>query len=515
MGGSHSREEIEVSDTESEEEEQKRPGTSDREDVRKLSDIDDAESQLRSLSLKYASASREVSDANLPNTAKLYLHIDGKWVLSDKLVSYSFKKSDSWVLKIGSKTRVRVDPRMQLKSFPEQRRVDFLAAGVWALKFASFDNYVAFYNEYQKCLFENVFGMEATEENKIIIYGRDFMGWAKPELADDTIWEDAEESFENHRDLLKEFEEVVDEGCIQSLALGALENSFLVSNSGIQVVKNFNHGIHGKGVRVKLSNSEIFSPTKALLMKSETNMLVMSPGLDGNPRSEGLQQFDIETGKSMGQWKFEKDGTNIKMKDITNDSKASQLDPSESTFLGLDDNALCRWDMRVRKGMVQTIAKSNDSPVLQWDQGHQFSRGTNFQCFATTGDGSIVVGSFDGRIRLYSKSSMRVAKTVFPGFGLPITHVDVTFDGRWILGTTDSYLVLISAVFKDKDGKEKTGFGGRMGNRIAAPRLLKLTPVDSQLSGEYSKFKGGHFSWVSKTQVPVYEILFIVSGFDG
>ncbi|KAJ0985057.1 hypothetical protein J5N97_003413 [Dioscorea zingiberensis] len=79
------------------------------------------------------------------------------------------------------------------------------------------------------------------------------------------------------------------------------------------------------------------------------------------------------------------------MRDITNDGKGAQLDPSESTFLGLDDNRLCRWDMRDRGGIVQNLANSMESPVLQWTQGHPVLTGTNFQCFASTGDGSIVV----------------------------------------------------------------------------------------------------------------------------
>uniref|UniRef100_A0A0A9GJF5 Vacuolar import/degradation Vid27 C-terminal domain-containing protein n=1 Tax=Arundo donax TaxID=35708 RepID=A0A0A9GJF5_ARUDO len=233
-------------------------------------------------------------------------------------------------------------------------------------------------------------------------------------------------------------------------------------------------------------------------MRGETNMLLMSPGEAGALHSNGVHHVDIETGKVVTEWRFEKDGTDITMRDIANDSKGAQLEPSGSTFLGLDDNRLCRWDMRDARGRVQTIGSSSESPVLHWSQGYQFSRGTNFQCFASTGDGSIVVGSVDGKIRLYSKSSMRMAKTAFPGLGSPITHVDVTYDGKWILGTTDTYLILICTIFKDKDGKEKTGFSGRMGNRIAAPRLLKLTPLDSILAGTDNKFHGGQFSWVTE-----------------
>ncbi|GAB2268214.1 Protein cypro4 [Dionaea muscipula] len=500
------------------------------------SSLDEIDAKLKALKLKYH------SNPSLKNAVKLYLHIGGgtpntKWVVSEKLISYSFVETSTvggdgdeeddgsgedsgdtwWVLKIGSKIRVRVGPQMQLKSFSDQRRVDFVAKGVWALKFFSDEEFKAFVNKYQDCLFENTYGYEATDNNKVKVYGKDFIGWANPEAADDSMWEDADDSFakspgsitpvRESQDLKEEFEEVADEvGKIQSLALGALENSFLVSGSGVQVVKNFSHGIHGKGVYFNFSDGKNgrraatfahSTPKKALLMRAETNMMLMSPANDGKPHSTGLHQLDIETGKIVTEWKFEKDGTDITMRDITNDSKGAQLDPSESTFLGLDDNRLCRWDMRDQHGIVQNLASAS-APVLNWTQGHQFSRGTNFQCFASTGDGSIVVGSLDGKIRLYSINSMRQAKTAFPGLGSPITHVDVTYDGKWVLGTTDTYLILICTLFVDKDGKAKTGFSGRMGNKIPAPRLLKLTPLDSHLAGLNNTFHRGQFSWVTE-----------------
>ncbi|KAI3766899.1 hypothetical protein L2E82_16978 [Cichorium intybus] len=65
----------------------------------------------------------------------------------------------------------------------------------------------------------------------------------------------------------------------------------------------------------------------------------------GKPHTNGLHQFDIKTGKVVTEWKFAKDGTDITMRDVTNDSKGAQMDPSGSTFLGLDDNRLCRCQM--------------------------------------------------------------------------------------------------------------------------------------------------------------------------
>ncbi|KAK8485192.1 hypothetical protein V6N13_128763 [Hibiscus sabdariffa] len=536
MGTSQSREdritdsesEEEYDEEEEQEEEQYDDASSDHQNAQSSSStssgtgksIDDIDVKLKSLKLKYNSPQQ--SSPNLKNPVKLYLHIGGntpkaKWVISEKLTSYSFtKKNDDddddscWFLEVGSKVKARVSTEMQLKMFGDQKRVDFVDKAVWALKFLTDEEYRNFVTQFQNCLFENVYGMEASEENKVKVYGKEFIGWAKPEAADDSMWEDAEDRsldstpVKRSQELMEEFEEAANGG-VQSLALGALDNSFLVNDSGVQVYRNFNRGINAKGICVKFDaggsriggNSSNSTPKKALLMRAETNMMLMSPANEGKPNATGLKQVDIETGKIVTEWKFEKDGVDVTMRDITNDTKGSQLDPSESTFLGLDDNRLCQWDMRDRKGMVQNIATS-DSPVLHWTQGHQFSRGTNFQCFASTGDGSIVVGSLDGKIRLYSKTSMRQAKTAFPGLGSPITHVDVTYDGKWVLGTTDTYLILICTLFTDKDGKTKTGFGGRMGNKIPAPRLLKLTPLDSHLAGNNNKFHGGHFSWVTE-----------------
>lgn len=555
MGANHSREDLDLSDAESDSESQEtthqesdsedtygtpssQPSDKKHRDPETPSSLDEVESRLKALKLKYNSTSNNV---NPKNAVKLYLHVGGhtgksKWVVAEKLVSYAFIKKASndeeddeydgeegsdpnscWILKIGSKVRAKVDDNLQIKGFKEQKRVDFVANGVWAIKFSSPEEWDCFTKKYQDCMFENTHGYEANEANKLKVYGKDFLGWANPEAADDSMWEDAEESLmrtpptktpiKRNHDMTEEFEEdAVNGAAIQSLALGALDNSFLVSDSGIQVVRNYSHGIQGKGIYVnfddgkmsgrKASSAAYLTPRKALLMRAETNMLLMSPMNDEKSHSRGLHQLDIETGRVVTEWKFEKDGTDISMRDITNDSKASQMDPSGSTFLGLDDNRLCRWDMRDRRGMVQNLVNES-TPVLNWTQGHQFSRGTNFQCFATTGDGSIVVGSLDGKIRLYSTSSMRMAKTAFPGLGSPITHVDVTYDGKWILGTTDSYLILICSIFTDKDGKAKTGFAGRMGHRISAPRLLKLTPLDSHKAGT-NKFRKAQFSWVRK-----------------
>jgi hypothetical protein len=45
------------------------------------------------------------------------------------------------------------------------------------------------------------------------------------------------------------------------------------------------------------------------------------------------------------------------------------------------------------------------------------------------------------------------AKNTIPGLGKPVTSVDITFDSRWILATTDDYLLVIRADYEDDAGE--------------------------------------------------------------
>lgn len=214
----------------------------------------------------------------------------------------------------------------------------------------------------------------------------------------------------------------------------------------------------------------------------------------------------------------------------------------------------CRWDIRDRRGVVQEMPTA-----LDYVGGKDYSRGTNFTCMATSGDGFVAVGAKDGRIRLYNSKTLTQARTVcervwlgvvrsdskstrtprqstgtrpatktiasfhtvfpvisaphnvpvpaskcatpcsafalppcplplrshppqaktsIPGLGAPITAVDVTYDGKWVLATTDHYLMLVKTTYVDDKGRNSNGFESRMGGRGAVPRLLRLKPED-------------------------------------
>ena len=66
------------------------------------------------------------------------------------------------------------------------------------------------------------------------------------------------------------------------------------------------------------------------------------------------------------------------------------------------------------------------------------------------GDGYVVIGSEDGQVRMFSETDKALsrAKTSIPGLGAPITSVDVTYDGKWVLATTKSYLMVIKTSYR-------------------------------------------------------------------
>ena len=74
-----------------------------------------------------------------------------------------------------------------------------------------------------------------------------------------------------------------------------------------------------------------------------------------------------------------------------------------------------------------------------------------------TGDGYVVVGSADGQIRLYSERTLTRANTAIPGLGAPITAVDVTYDGKWVLATTATYLMVVLTTYKARALNPKSG----------------------------------------------------------
>ncbi len=92
-------------------------------------------------------------------------------------------------------------------------------------------------------------------------------------------------------------------------------------------------------------SSSNFTPSRVLLTQGERKMNLLA--VDDPNR---LHHADVETGQIVSTYAFQKDSVDIPIKDITHDTKSSQMS-EDSTFLGLDSNRLCRqertgqWDL--------------------------------------------------------------------------------------------------------------------------------------------------------------------------
>ncbi|KJK84340.1 Vacuolar import and degradation protein [Metarhizium anisopliae BRIP 53293] len=236
------------------------------------------------------------------------------------------------------------------------------------------------------------------------------------------------------------------------------DRSFVVRGSKIGVFSHtadnrlkFNTNIS----RVTTPGGKLMSPKKVML-HSEDRDLIIQNGVDANK----LYRMDIEYGKVVDEWKVHDD---IPVVTFAPENKFAQM-TSEQTFLGVSSNALYRVDPRLSGNkLVDTDMK-------------QYASKNDFSALATTEKGYIAVASNKGDIRLFNRLGIR-AKTQLPALGDPIIGMDVSADGRWILGTTKNYILLVDAQQKGGKNDGKLGFEkGFAADSKPRPRRLALTP---------------------------------------
>ncbi|MCJ1291539.1 hypothetical protein MMC34_003084 [Xylographa carneopallida] len=251
-----------------------------------------------------------------------------------------------------------------------------------------------------------------------------------------------------------------DDGNINSqLAVGYKhDRSFVVRGSQIGVFKhtpNNNLEFSTNIAKVQMPNGKLFSPTKVMLHAEDTDMILQN---EANPNS--LYRMDLEYGKVVDEWKIHDD---IPVTTFAPEKKFSQM-TGEQTFLGLSRNALFRIDPRLSGN------KLVDSELKQYVSKNDFSAA------ATTEKGYIAVASNKGDIRMFDRLGIN-AKTHIPALGEPIIGLDVSADGRWVLATCRTYLLLIDALQKEGKNEGKLGFEKSFAkDSKPRPRRLGLQP---------------------------------------
>src|ERR1700712_3173775 len=194
-----------------------------------------------------------------------------------------------------------------------------------------------------------------------------------------------------------------------------------------------------------------------MLHEQDSKMILMNPT---DPNS--LYSMDIERGKVVEEWKVHDDVT---VSHMAPDSKFAGT-TREQTLVGASHNALFRIDPRVSGN------KMVDSQYKQYAGKNKFSG------VATTAEGRLAVASEKGDIRLFD-SIGKNAKTALPPLGDPIIGIDVTADGRYIVATTKTYLLLIDTLIGE--GR----YSGSLGFDRSFPATAKPMPRRLQLRAEH------------------------------
>lgn len=193
---------------------------------------------------------------------------------------------------------------------------------------------------------------------------------------------------------------------------------------------------------------------------------------EGNANS--LFRMDLEVGKVVEEWKVHDIAP---VDSVTPSSKYAQMTP-EATMVGINGNSIFRIDPRL-SGNKRVESETNE-----------YKSKNKFSCAATTGNGYLAVGSDKGDIRLYNKLNIR-AKTHLPGLGDPIIGVDVSEDGKWIIATCDTYVLLLTT---DPGDHGPVGYEKSMGAKKPIPKRLQLKPEHVSMMNAPVKFTTARFN---------------------
>ncbi|CUS06930.1 unnamed protein product [Tuber aestivum] len=247
------------------------------------------------------------------------------------------------------------------------------------------------------------------------------------------------------------------------------DRSFVVRGSKIGVFKHTANNeleFQTNISKVQTPKGKLFEPKKVMLHGEDTGLIMQD---ENNPHS--LYKMDLEYGKVVDEWKVHEDIpidifapesipntllTSSRSAANQNYQKFAQM-TNEQTFLGLSHNALYRVDPRLSGN------KLVDSELKQYVSKNDFSAA------ATTEKGYIAVASSKGDIRMFDRLGIN-AKTHIPALGEAIFGLDVSADGRWVLATCRTYILLIDAL--QQEGKNE----GKLGFEKAFPKDAKPRP---------------------------------------
>ncbi|KAG8830145.1 hypothetical protein FRC18_008586 [Serendipita sp. 400] len=345
----------------------------------------------------------------------------------------------------------------------------------WSIVFPYPESYTRFVNAMGQCIYEV---QNAMDWSKIKDVEQEYVLTA---MTEDVEMSDAQSDEAEVEDVLAEDSEDVDDESDQEAPDWGTKNErnsgLAVGHNGISVVlRGSNVGIFRettdgklelggtvKGVKGPAKNARVFNPSKMMLHEQDRSLVLMNPD-----NLHSLYRMDLETGKVVDEWKL---NDNVAINAMTPVEKLAQL-TGEQTLLGTSHNAIFRVDPRV----------SEQNKLVESDM-KQYVTKNKFSSLVTTERGHIAVGSEKGDIRLFDALGKN-AKTMLPALGDAIRGIDVTKDGRWLIATCKTYLLLVDTQIGTGKNTGSSGF------TKSFPADAKPKPKKLQLRPEHVAFMG-------------------------
>lgn len=228
---------------------------------------------------------------------------------------------------------------------------------------------------------------------------------------------------------------------------------------------------------IKDLNGKQFIPNKMMLHQKD-NIMVMS---SKDASDSKLYKMDLSRGRIVEQWDADD------AEKLTDFAPVNKLAPltNEQTLTGVSANSLFRIDPRLSG---KKVVKDKTF------KGYKTKK-NGFDTMAVTESGYIAVGLNDGGIRLYDKLGLN-AKTALPSLGEGFLGLDVSKDGRWLLATCKTYLLLIDLkIGKDQKNAGSVGFEKYFdADKKPVPKRLALKPEHVSFISQTTKARSAEFT---------------------
>lgn len=274
---------------------------------------------------------------------------------------------------------------------------------------------------------------------------------------------DSEDEYDDRADMRNERRFLTSAHKNRELAVGqANDRSFVTRGDSLGVYKRSEDGLEFYTAisGVKDLQGKLLQPHRTMLHRRDQYLL-----MTGEEQNSNMYVMDLTRGQVVETWDA---GHTEKLEAFGPVSRFAGL-TDEQMLSGISANSTFRIDPRLSGNKVVM-----DKTLKQYK-----TKNNGFQNMAVTDKGYQAVGLANGAIRLFDRPGLN-AKTLLPALGELFVGLDVSKDGRWLLATCKTYLLLVDN--KIGPGQKNAGSLGFEkyfdADKKPVPKRLALRPQD-------------------------------------